>query len=41
MLFIMKKIALFFALAALLTACNSGIPKSYRESDVLPNIYPD
>jgi hypothetical protein len=37
----MKKTALLIALAALLTACNSGIPGSYRESDILPKIYPD
>ena len=37
----MKKTALYLALAALLTACNSGIPDNYRESDLLPRIYPD
>ena len=37
----MKKAFLYFALAALLTACSSGIPQNYRESDILPHIYPD
>ena len=37
----MKKTALYLALAALLAACNSGIPENYRESDLLPRIYPD
>ena len=37
----MKKSFLYLALAAALTACNSGIPENYRESDMLPRIYPD
>ena len=37
----MKKTALFVALAALLTACGNGVPANYRESSALPPIYPD
>ena len=37
----MKKTTLFVALVAMLTACTSGIPENYRDSDTLPNIYPD
>ena len=37
----MKKLTILFAFAALLTACNSGLPKEFRQSEALPNIYPD
>ena len=37
----MKKTAVLFAFVAMLTACNSGIPENYRESEALPHIYPD
>lgn len=37
----MKKTTLFVTLVAMLTACTSGIPENYRDSDTLPNIYPD
>ena len=37
----MRKHIYLFGLLVLLTACSSGIPTDFRQSDALPHIYPD
>ena len=37
----MKKLLLFATVATMLVACGSQIPQNFKESDQLPDIYPD
>ena len=37
----MKRLLLLTIIATMLAACGHKIPENYRESDLLPNIYPD